>query len=29
MNQIEKDFGSFDKLKSYLAKVSKTVEGSG
>ncbi len=29
LNQIEKDFGSFDKLKSYLAKVSKTVEGSG
>lgn len=29
LKQIEKDFGSFDKLKSYLAKVSKTVEGSG
>jgi len=29
LKQIEKDFGSFDKLKLYLAKVSKTVEGSG
>ena len=26
---IEKDFGSFDKLKAYLSKISKTVEGSG
>jgi|TARA_B100000929_G_C15400865_1_gene384529 Fe-Mn family superoxide dismutase len=29
LKQIEKDFGSFDKLKSYIAKVSKSVEGSG
>ena len=29
LKQIEKDFGSFDKLKAYIAKVSKTVEGSG
>jgi len=28
LKQIEKDFGSFDKLKAYLAKVSKSVEGS-
>jgi len=29
LKQIEKDFGSFDKLQAYLAKVSKSVEGSG
>lgn len=29
LKQIEKDFGSFDQLKSYIAKVSKSVEGSG
>lgn len=29
LKQIEKDFGSFDKLQGYLAKVSKSVEGSG
>jgi len=29
LKQIEKDFGSFDKLKGYIAKVSKSVEGSG
>ena len=29
LKQIENDFGSFDKLKSYVAKISKTVEGSG
>ncbi|MDX1470407.1 MAG: superoxide dismutase [Flavobacteriaceae bacterium] len=29
LKQIEKDFGSFDKLKTYVAKISKTVEGSG
>ena len=27
--QINKDFGSFDNLKAYLAKISKSVEGSG
>ncbi|MCX2679394.1 superoxide dismutase [Galbibacter sp. EGI 63066] len=27
--QIEKDFGSFDHLQAYMAKVSKSVEGSG
>lgn len=29
LKQIEKDFGSLDKLKAYLAKISKSVEGSG
>tara|TARA_R110002033_G_scaffold170565_2_gene213377 strand:- start:887 stop:1612 length:726 start_codon:yes stop_codon:yes gene_type:complete len=29
LKQIEKDFGSFDKLKGFIAKISKTVEGSG
>ncbi|QYA26378.1 superoxide dismutase [Gramella sp. MT6] len=29
LKQIEKDFGSFDKLQAYIAKVSKSVEGSG
>lgn len=29
LKQIEKDFGSFNKLKEYMAKISKTVEGSG
>jgi superoxide dismutase, Fe-Mn family len=27
--QIEKDFGSYDKLKVYLAKISKDVDGAG
>ena len=27
--QIETDFGSFDKLKAYVSKISKSVEGSG
>ncbi|MDX1666801.1 MAG: superoxide dismutase [Saprospiraceae bacterium] len=29
LRQIEKDFGSYDALKTYMAKVSKSVEGSG
>jgi len=29
LKQIDKDFGSFDKLKAYIAKISKSVEGSG
>lgn len=29
LKQIEQDFGSFEKLQAYLAKVSKSVEGSG
>ncbi|MCM4163616.1 MULTISPECIES: superoxide dismutase [unclassified Arenibacter] len=29
LQQIDKDFGSFDRLKAYIAKISKTVEGSG
>ncbi|MGS2762647.1 superoxide dismutase [Sinomicrobium sp. M5D2P9] len=29
LRQIEKDFGSFDRLKAYIAKISKSVEGSG
>ena len=29
LRQIEKDFGSFDRLQAYMAKVSKSVEGSG
>ena len=29
LKQIEKDFGSFEKLQVYIAKVSKGVEGSG
>lgn len=29
LKQIDKDFGSFDQLKGYVAKVSKGVEGSG
>ncbi|MDQ3109862.1 MAG: superoxide dismutase [Bacteroidota bacterium] len=29
MKRIEKDFGSFDKLKMYLAKTSKNVDGNG
>ncbi|NDV15733.1 superoxide dismutase [Muricauda sp. TY007] len=29
LRQIEKDFGSFDRLQAYIAKVSKSVEGSG
>ncbi len=29
LNRIEKDFGSYEKLKMYLAKVSKEVEGNG
>lgn len=29
LKQIEKDFGSFDKLKTYISKISKSVEGSG
>lgn len=29
LKMIDKDFGSFDKLKSWIAKVSKGVEGSG
>jgi len=29
LKQIEKDFGSFDKLKAYVSKISKSVEGSG
>lgn len=29
LKQIDKDFGSFDRLKSYIGKISNTVEGSG
>lgn len=29
LQQIDKDFGSFDRLQAYMAKVSKSVEGSG
>lgn len=29
LNRIEKDFGSYEKLKMYLAKVSKEVDGNG
>jgi len=29
LKQINAHFGSFDKLKAYIAKISKTVEGSG
>lgn len=29
LKQIEKDFGSYDKLKSYLVKTSKDVDGAG
>lgn len=29
LKRIEKDFGSFDRLKIYLAKVSKDVDGNG
>jgi len=29
LKRIEKDFGSFDKLKMYLAKTSKDVDGNG
>jgi superoxide dismutase, Fe-Mn family len=29
LRQIEKDFGSYDKLKTYLAKTSKDVDGAG
>ncbi len=29
LKRIEKDFGSFDKLKMYLAKISKDVDGNG
>jgi len=29
LKQIEKDFGSFNMLKAYLSKISKSVEGSG
>lgn len=29
MKQIEKDFGSYDKLKMYLSKTSKDVDGNG
>jgi superoxide dismutase, Fe-Mn family len=29
LKQIEKDFGSYDKLKSYLVKISKDVDGAG
>lgn len=29
LKQIEKDFGSYDKLKSYLIKTSKDVDGAG
>lgn len=29
LKQIEADFGSFDTLKKYIAKISKSVEGSG
>jgi len=29
LKQIEKDFGSFDHLKAYISKISKSVEGSG
>ena len=29
LNEIEKYFGTFDKLKGYIANVSKSVEGSG
>lgn len=29
LKQIEKDFGSYDKLKTYLSKTSKDVDGNG
>jgi Fe-Mn family superoxide dismutase len=29
LKQIEKDFGSFDKLKSYISATSKNIDGSG
>lgn len=29
LNRIEKDFGSYEKLKMYLAKISKEVDGNG
>lgn len=29
LKRIEKDFGSYDRLKSYLAKISKDLDGSG
>ena len=29
LKQIEKDFGSFDNLKAYISKTSKSVQGSG
>ena len=29
LQQIEKDFGSYDKLKTYIAKTSKDVDGNG
>ncbi|WP_207492517.1 superoxide dismutase [Aridibaculum aurantiacum] len=29
LKRIEKDFGSYDKLKSYLAHISKSVDGNG
>ncbi|HSH64796.1 MAG TPA: superoxide dismutase, partial [Bacteroidia bacterium] len=29
LKQIEKDFGTYDKLKSYLVKTSKDVDGAG
>ncbi|MFM9911448.1 MAG: superoxide dismutase [Chitinophagaceae bacterium] len=29
LKRIEKDFGSFDKLKMYLSKISKDVDGNG
>jgi Fe-Mn family superoxide dismutase len=29
LTQIEKDFGSFDKLKAYLAAIAKNIDGNG